>query len=180
MNRQKWIVALIIGALTASFGNAFAQTEAPDEVSRLISSADNAVSQARKAIEKGKELVTLIPEDSPYHSEAIQMLQSAFSNWKITVGALEGAKQSASKISSAADSSISEDYELLAKGNAHVAYSGAQVVQIALAYVEAVATNKTESLDLIRNAMQDALAASSQVQFYYEKVKTLISDKYSK
>ncbi len=108
------------------------------------------------------------------------MLQSAFSNWKITVGALEGAKQSASKISSAADSSISEDYELLAKGNAHVAYSGAQVVQIALAYVEAVATNKTESLDLIRNAMQDALAASSQVQFYYEKVKTLISDKYSK
>ena len=48
-----------------------------------------------------------------------------------------------------------------------------------MTYVEAVANDKTESLDIIRSAMQDALASSSQVKLNCDKVKNLISEKYS-
>jgi len=69
---------------------------------------------------------------------------------------------------------------LLATVNAGVALSGAKVVQTGLLFIESAAGNKTESLDIIRMAMQDALAAASQVEFNYERVKTLIAEKYSK
>jgi hypothetical protein len=154
-------------------------TNLAQEAQAAIASAEAAVEQARTAIEKGKELITTIPEDSPLLPDVAQFLQAASVNWNIAVESLDGAKQSASKITTATSESIARDYALLSKVNAGVALSGANVVQIGLAYVEAVAANKTEALDIIRTSMQDALAASSQVQFNYERVKTLIAEKYS-
>ena len=182
MNRQGWMVAVMVGVLAFSgeFGKAFAQSAIPDEVSASVASAEKAVAEARMAIAKGKELLARIPEDSPYLPEVTQMLQVASVNWKGAVDSLKGANESAKKISTATTDAISQDFALLAKVNANVALSGAKVVKIGLAYVEAVAVNKTESLDLIRGAMQDALAAASQVQLNYERVKSLISEKYSK
>lgn len=181
MKRRSWVVALMVGLLAFSgmINKAVAQSEVPDDVAAKIAAAEETVAQARAAITKGKELVAQIPEDSPYLPEVTQMLQAASSNWKMAIESLEGAKESAQKITTASNATLSQDYALLAKVNANVALSGAKVVQIGLAYVEAVATNKTEALDLIRDAMQDALAASSQVQFNYDRVKTLISEKYS-
>ena len=63
--------------------------------------------------------------------------------------------------------------------NAGVALSGAKVVQTALLFVDAAANNKTEALDIIRMAMQDSIAAAAQVQFNFDRVKTLIEEKYS-
>jgi hypothetical protein len=143
-----------------------------------MAAAEQAVAKARAAIEKGKELIAQIPEDSPYMPAVTDMLQKASANWKIAVEAMNGATESAAKITGSS-SDVSGEYALLAKVNADVAIAGAQVVQIGLAYVEAVATNKTEALDLIQGAMKDALAASSQVQFNYDRVKTLIKEKYS-
>jgi tmRNA-binding protein len=74
---------------------------------------------------------------------------------------------------------MAEDYKLLATVNARVALSGAKVVQTGLLFVDAVANNKAEALDIIRMSMQDSLAAASQVQFNYERIKTLILEKYS-
>ncbi len=179
MNRQRWIVALIVGisAVTGVTHTAIAQAQ--DGTSAKIAAAETAVAQAREAIAKGKALIAQIPEDSPYLPEVTQMLQAASSNWKLAVESLNGAVESAEKVSTATSSALSKDYELLAGINADVAVSGAKVVQIGLAYVEAVASDKAEALDLIRDAMQDALAASSQVQFNYDRVKKLISEKYS-
>jgi hypothetical protein len=61
-----------------------------------------------------------------------------------------------------------------------VALSGAKVVQTSLVFVEAVANNKTEALDVIRMAMQNALDAAAEVQQNYERVKGFIAEKYSK
>ncbi len=151
-----------------------------DESKAAILAAEEAVVVARAAIESGKELIALIPEDSPLLPDVAQVLRAASENWKIAVDSLDGAKESAEKIATASNESIAQDYALLSKVNAGVALSGAKVVEIGLAYIEAIATDKTESLDIIRTAMQDALAASSQVQFNYERVKTLIAEKYSK
>lgn len=144
-----------------------------------IAKAEAEVEKARAAITKGKELLAMIPEDSPLMPDVAQVIEAASENWQIAVESLSGAKQSASKIVTASNESIANDYALLAKVNAGVALSGAKVVQIALSYIEAIATERTESLDIIRTAMQDALASSSQVQFNYERVKALIAQKYA-
>lgn len=182
MNRNRWVVPFLVGALVfVSLGNtASAQTKSPDSVATSVSAAEQAVAEARASIAKGKELIALIPDDSPYLPQVTQMLQASAANWKDAVVALKGASESAQKISTASSDALAQDYALLAKVNANRAFSGAKVVQIGLLYVEAVATNKTEALDLISSAMQDALAASSQVQFNYDRVKALISEKYSK
>jgi hypothetical protein len=151
-----------------------------DEAQAAIGAAEQEVEKARAAIETGKELIAQIPEDSPLMPDVAQVVQAASENWKIAVDSLKGAKDSASKIATASNESIANDYALLAKVNAGVALSGAKVVQIAISYIEAISTSKTEALDLIRTAMQDALASSSQVQFNYERVKTLIAQKYTK
>lgn len=150
------------------------------EVDKSIAIATLAVDEARSAIEGGKVFLAQIPADSELKNEVKAMLVSAAENWKVAVAALEGAKQSASRIPEAKSQEIAKDYGLLATVNARVAVSGANVVQTGMFFVEAAAGNKTESLDIIRMAMQDALAAASQVEFNYERVKTLIEGKYSK
>jgi hypothetical protein len=181
MNRRDWVLALVVGLLSVSglADNAVAQSALPADVENKLATAGQAVEQARAAIAKGKALIAEIPEDSAYLPEVTQMLQAASANWKLAIDSLKGATESSAKIASASNESLAGDYALLARVNADVALTGANVVQIGLAYVEAVATDKTEALDLIRGAMQDALAASSQVQFNYERVKNLISEKYS-
>ncbi len=151
-----------------------------DEANESISIAASAVEDARTAIENGKSLVAMIPADSELGDEVKQMLVAAAENWSMAVDALAGAKESASKIQEASSLEIAQDYKLLATVNAGVALSGAKVVQTGLLFIEAAAGEKTESLDIIRMAMQDALAAASQVEFNYERVKTLIAEKYSK
>ena len=101
-------------------------------------------------------------------------------NWKLAVESIEGANQSAEKIAATSSEELANDYALLARANSAVAVSGANVVQIGMTYVEAVANDKTESLDIIRSTMQDALSSSSQVKLNCDKVKSLISEKYSK
>ena len=181
MNRHSFITGLMVAVLGSGvlFGNALAQEATlADEAQVAIAAAEQAVEEARAAIDKGKELVVTIPEDSPLMPDVAQVLQAASENWTIAVDSLGGAKESAAKIGTATNESIAKDYALLAKVNAGVALSGAKVVQIGITYIDAIANNKTEAL--IRTAMQDALAASSQVQFNYERVKTLIAEKYSK
>ncbi len=183
MNKRSYFMGLAVTALSSIvFINSTVAQESTlaDEAQAAILAAEEAVEIARGAIENGKELIALIPEDSPLMPDVAQVLMAASENWKIAVDSLNGAKESASKISTATSESVAKDYALLSKVNAGVALSGAKVVQIGLAYIDAIANNKTEALDIIRTAMQDALAASSQVQFNYERVKTLIAEKYSK
>ena len=149
------------------------------QVQSVIENAEKEVAEARVAIEKGRELIARIPEDSPLMPDVAQVIQAASENWQIAVDSLRGAKESAEKIYGSSNEAVSSDYALLARVNAGVALSGAKVVQIAMTYVEAIADNKSESLDIIRTALQDSLAASSQVQFNYERVKSLIAQKYA-
>ena len=181
MKRRGWIVALIAAGVSflGLTGNVSAQSAVSGDVAAKIAAAEKAVAGARDTIAKGKELVALIPEDSPYMPEVTQMLQAAAANWKQAVESLNGATDSAAKIAAAPSAEQAADFALLAKINSDVALSGASVVQIGLAYVEAVATEKTEALDLLRTAMKDGLAGASQVQFYYEKIKSIVSERYS-
>lgn len=189
MNRHSLTMGLVFAVLaggvavrstSAQEAVAVSGVSIADQANSALAVAEQEVEKARAAIEAGKELIAQIPEDSPLMPDVAQVIQAASDNWKIAVDSLQGAKESASKIATASSSSIADDYALLAKVNAGVALSGAKVVQITISYIEAIATDKTESLDLIRTAMQDALASSSQVQFNYERVKTLIAQKYSK
>ncbi|WP_372806813.1 hypothetical protein [Pontiella sp.] len=183
MSRHSFIAGLIVALLGIGVAPNVAkaqQENSSSEVQVAISAAEKAVQKARADIEKGKEMLALIPEDSPLMPDIAEMVEAAAENWKVAVDSLKGAKESAGKIESAGNPSLAGDYALLAKVNAGVALSGAKIVGMAVAYVEAVATNKTESLDIIRTALRDAVAASSQVQFNYDRVKKLITEKYSK
>lgn len=182
MKRFRFLTMVMMAALVACFAstrNSFAQSTASDDALASVATAEEIVADAKASIKTGKELVDLIPEDSPLLPEVGQMLKEVSLNWKLAVESLEGANESAAKIASTSSPELASDYALLAKVNSAVAVSGAKVVKIGMAYVEAVAYNKTESLDIIRSTMQDALAASSQVKFNCDKVKSLISEKYS-
>jgi hypothetical protein len=180
MNRCRFVglmVALLV--FSGSTRDGFAQSVLADEALASVATAESVVADAKASITRGKELVGLIPEDSPLLPEVAQMLKQVSMNWKMAVESIEGANESAAKIASTTSEDLAADYALLATVNSTVAVSGANVVQIGMAYVEAVANDKTESLDIIRSTMQDALAASSQVKFNCDKVKNLISEKYS-
>ena len=180
MNRCLFVglmVALLV--FSGSARNGYAQSVITDEALASVATAESAVADAKAAIKRGRDLVALIPDDSPLLPEVGQMLKEVSMNWKIAIESIEGANQSAAKIASTKSEGLAKDYALLAKVNSSVAISGANVVQIGMDYVEAVATDKTEALDLIRGAMLNALAASSQVKLNCDKVKSLISEKYS-
>jgi hypothetical protein len=179
------VVAVLAGSVTVRSTYAQQADSKPalsiaDQAQKAIAAAEVQVEKARDAIATGKTLIAQIPANSPLMPDVAQVVEAASANWKIAIDSLAGAKESASKIATAKNPSIANDYALLAKVNAGVALSGAEVVQIAITYVEAIQANKTESLDVIRTALQDALASSSQVQFNYERVKKLIAEKYSK
>jgi hypothetical protein len=190
MNKHCLTVGLVVAVLAGSVTvrSTYAQeavsspasTSVAAQAQSAIATAETQVEKARAAIATGKQLIAKIPGDSPLMPDVVRVVEAASANWKISINSLKGAKESASKIAAANNSSIANDYALLAKVNAGVALSGAEVVQIAITYVEAVQENKTESLDVIRTSLQDALASSSQVQFNYERVKKLIAEKYSK
>ena len=181
MTKHRFLTGLAVAVV--SFSSSISvmgqDSSLASEAQAAVENAETQVEVARIAIEKGKELIARIPEDSPLMPDVAQVIQAASENWQIAVDSLNGAKESVAKIGTASNESVSNDYALLAKVNSGVATSGANVVQIAISYVEAIAENKTESLEIIRTAMQDALATSSQVQFNYERVKNLIAQKYS-
>lgn len=179
------MIAVLAGSVTVRSANAqeadqVSAATIADAANSALAAAEKEVEKARAAIEAGKELIAQIPEESPLMADVAEVVKAASDNWKIAVDSLKGAQESAAKVSTASSQAIANDYALLAKVNAGVALSGAKVVQIAISYIDAIAANKTESLSIIRTAMQDALASSSQVQFNYERVKTLIAQKYSK
>jgi hypothetical protein len=184
MNRHSYIALMMVAGLTCGAGmDAHAEdttAKLADDANQSIGAAVAAVEEARAAVENGKQLVALIPAESALIGEVKEMLQASADNWVLAVAALDGAKASSAKISTASSKELAQDYALLATVNAGVALSGAKVVETGLLFVEAAAHNKTEALDIIRKAMQDSLAAASQVQFNYERVKSLIAEKYSK
>ncbi len=151
-----------------------------DGVAARVEAASKAVDEARQAIAEGKDLVSRIPEDSPYLEDVYGVLKSSASSWKSAVEALKGARESQGKVAGASSDALASDYGMLAKACADAASSGANVVKVGLAYVEAVALGKTESLGLLKEVMQDVLADSDQTQYYYTKVRGLIGEKYSK
>jgi hypothetical protein len=182
MNSRSCVAVLVSSVVFGVCCSAIADDDIDQlvqEANQSIETAAVAVEEARVAIENGKQLVAQIPADSALIGEVRQMLKEASDNWTIAVSSLEGAKQSASKIASASSMDIAKDYKLLATVNARVAFAGAKVVETGLYFVDSVANNKTESLGIIRLAMQDSLAAASQVQFSYQRVKELIASKYS-
>lgn len=185
MDRQCFVALMVAAGLAFGGFSCVAHADEAvdqmvDDVNKSIMVAEAAVEQARVAIEGGKQLVAQIPADSALIGEVKEMLMAASENWTVAVAALEGAKESASKIASASSAEVAKDYKLLATVNSRVALSGAKVVQTGLLFVDAVASNKSEALDIVRMAMQDSLAAASQVQFNYERIKSLILEKYSK
>lgn len=185
MNRNSCIALAVVAGF--GLGGVLNVAVAGEGVDQLVADANKsiavaaaAVDEARIAIENGKQHVATIPADSEVIGEVAEKLKAIKANWTMAVSALDGAKESASKISSASSPEIAQDYKLLATVNAGVALSGAKVVQTGILFVEAVANNRAEALDVIREAMQGSLAAASQVQLNYERVKSLIAEKYSK
>lgn len=181
MKKYRCVVSLLAGLLICVSvpSNVVADSMVSDEAMAAIKSAESAVAQARSAIEKGKGLLALVPEDSPYIQEVANMLQVSSSNWKTALSSLDTAKQCSEKVVTTTNEALAQEWALLTKSNAMLALSNAQVVQIGLAYVEAVADNKTESLDAIESAMNKALASSSQVKLSHDNVKKLIAEKHS-
>ena len=151
--------------------NAIFEIETAQDAIKLASVS---VAEARVAIEEGKLLLAKIPADSVFMSEVKEVLVVASQNWTTAVESFEWAEISASKMKTASSQAVSDNYELLGIINAYVSHSGANVVKTTLIFIEAVADDKGESLDIIRAAMQDAIAASAQVQFYYERAKFFI------
>jgi len=146
MNRYRCIMGLMVGLMVfcGSTREGIAQSMLADETLASVAMAESAVADAKAAIKRGKELVSLIPEDSPMLPEVAQMLKQVSMNWKLAVESIENANESAAKIASTASQELADDYALLAKVNSTVAVSGADVVEIGMAYVEAVATDNTE------------------------------------
>lgn len=184
MNRSSWIALMVVAGLglgcVMNVSGAQSTSQLVSEAEKSIKAAEEAVEDARAAIDSGKQLLATIPEDSPLMGEVTEMLKKTKENWTLAVSALEGAKESASKITSASSPDIAQDYQLLARVNAGVALSGAKVVKTTLLFIDAVANNKTEALDVIREAVKNSLEAADQVQLNYERVKSFIAKKYSK
>lgn len=184
MNRRSSAAALMVAGIVLGLSSsAFAgnvRQKLAEDAGMAVESAAVAVEEARVSIEGAKALVARIPEDSPLLGEVEGVLLKANKSWKKALSALEGARESMAKIDGASSDEVARDFKLLATVNSSVAYSGAKVVQTSIHFVESVANNKTEALGVIKLAMEDSLAASSQVEANYKRMKDLIAKKYSK
>ncbi len=163
VKKKSWLVSGLLGVLIAvSVGTA--QGQNGDSVLGAVAEAKKAVAQARVAIKKGNDHSAdlSISEDSPYLKSVVSAVKQGSASWKVALAALEKAEECETKLLS---SSVKDkNLELIAKANARLAVAQVSVVQVSLAYVEAIYNGKTEKLEVLEEAMGDALEVANSMQ----------------
>lgn len=163
VKKKNWLVSGCLGVLLAfSAGTVRAQDD--DSVLGAVAEAQKAVAQARVAIKKGNDHSAdlSISENSPYLKSVVSVVKQGSENWKHALAALEKAEECETKLLS---SSVKDKkLELIAKANARLAVGRVSVVQVSLAYVEAIYNGKTEKLEVLEEAMGDAVEAANRMQ----------------
>jgi len=167
VKKKSWIVSGLLGVLMA-FSVGTVQGRDADSVLGAVDEAKNAVAQARAAIKKGNDQsVNLsVSEDSPYLNSVVSVVKQGSENWKLALAALEKAEECEAKLLS---SSVKDkNLELYAKANARLAVARVSVVEVSLAYVEAMYNGKTEKLKVLEEAMGDAVEAANRMQATFD------------
>jgi hypothetical protein len=181
MKREKCIALLVMCGLAANLS--FAGKKAADpsvEASKAVARAEQAVAQTKAAIEASKALVGGVSGNAALMAEVKEMLRATTDDWEMAIAALDQAKKNAERVASSKDEVMAKDYARLTKLNAGIAISGAKVVSTGLYFVEAAASGKVESLDVIRGAMSAARVSAESVRVSSERTIGLIEAKYSK
>jgi len=180
MRREGWIALLVAVAVVAGTARGEGSYSAmSDDAAQAIASAEMVVEQARRAMGEGKACLDRLAPDSERVGEIKSMIVATSKEWDEAVLALDGAKRGATRVSSAATEELANAYSVLAKANAAIARSGANVVKANMAFVEKVAAGATEnSLDIAGMSVRDALAASKRARENYERVKRILFEEY--
>ncbi len=183
MSSKFFLVIVACSVCVGAVSWVFAGEEVPqvETAQQAISLAEDAVDAARVSIERGKGFVGQIPEDSDLMCDVKEMLVTTSEKWKLAINALEWAEISAEKMQAAPSDAMSVNYEVLAMSSSFISFSGANMVQVGLLFVEAVATDKAESVGIIGLALQDSMVAFEQLSFHYDGVKVaLVGDNHDK
>ena len=180
MKRNIYITVLLMAAMavcTVHPVRAAANEDLAKEANIAIADAQKAVDEARDAIQQGKDMVTKLEGNVALINEVKKVLGSASKNWAEALKALESAKTTAAKITNASNLKKANNIKMLAELDARVAEASAKVVRTDMYFVEAAAANRTQSLSIIRDAMADAEAATTQVKFNRDQVKSILAGK---
>ncbi|MBN2704235.1 MAG: hypothetical protein JXR23_08490 [Pontiellaceae bacterium] len=163
MKNKSWLVSGLLGVLLA-FSAGTARGQDDDSVLGAVAEAKKAVAQARVAIKKGNDHSAdlSISEDSPYLKSVVSAVKQGSASWKLALAALEKAEECETKLLS---SSVKDkNLELFAKANARLAVAQVNVLEVSLAYVEALYNGKTETLGILEEAMDDAVEAAQRMK----------------
>lgn len=161
--KKSWIVCGFLGVLMA-FSVGTAQGQNGDSVLGAVDEAKKAVAQARVSIKKGNDQSAnlSISEASPYLKSVVSAVKQGSESWKLALATLEKAEECEAKLLS---SSVKDkNLELFARANARLAVARVNVVEVSLAYVEALYNGKTEKLGILDEAMAYAVEAASRMQ----------------
>lgn len=163
MKKKSWVVSGLLGALlTFSVGNVQGQDDG--SVLGAVAEAKKAVKQARLSIKKGNDQSAdlSISEDSPYLNSVVSAVKQGAESWKLALVSLEKAQECEEKI--LASSVEDKKLNLCAKAHARLAVVQVNVVEVSLAYVEALYNGKTETLGVLEEAMNDVVEISKRMQ----------------
>ncbi len=162
MKKKSWLVSGLLGVLlTFSVGNARGQDDG--SVLGTVVEAQKALKQARAAIKKGNDQSAdlSISEDSPYLISVVSAIKQGATSWKLALGALEKAQECEEKL--LASSVEDKELELCAIANARLAIAQVNVVEVSLAYVEALYNGKTETLGILEEAMDYVVDSANRI-----------------
>ncbi|MCF7848843.1 MAG: hypothetical protein K9M45_08345 [Kiritimatiellales bacterium] len=180
MKRNIYVTALLMAGLVSAtvYPVRAAGTQAlAAEANNAVAIAQTAVDDARDSIQGGKDMVTKLKGNPALINEVKKVLVDASKSWAEALKALESAKATAAKVAGAPDLNKAKNLKMMTQVDASVAEANAKVVRTGLYFVEAAAANRTQSLPVIRDAMQDADAAAAQVKFNREQVRNILAGK---
>ncbi|MBN2684171.1 MAG: hypothetical protein JXR40_02725 [Pontiellaceae bacterium] len=163
MKKKSWIVSGLLGVLLA-FSAGTAKGQDDGSVLGLVAEAGKAVAQAREAIKKGNDQSAdlSISEDSPYLNSVVSAVKQGAKSWQLALAALEKAEECEAQL--LASSVEDKELKLRAKANARLAVAQVNVVEVSLAYVEALYNGKTEMLGVLEEAMNDVVEVAKRMQ----------------
>lgn len=178
MKKNVVSVLLSVGLLSLGLGSeVFAGNGmSAGDARSAVKNAQKVLGDVHGSIEKSKSLVDAMQGDASLVDEMKKILASASEDWSDAVAALENAKAAGVKLEES-EGNVAKALSLLTQVNASAAEAQAQLVQTKLYFVEAAATGKTESLDVIRDAVKAAEAAIVQVERNQGLVKSLLAGK---
>lgn len=179
VKRDKNMFFGVMGVLLAFSMSVNAQGETPkldEDILEVVVRAERSVEQARESIRlaNGQGAEISISEESPYLDVVVAAVQQGATSWKQALACMKQVEQCQEVMINSSE--INTKMEFYVEASARAAMAHINVVKVSLLYVEALYNGKAESVDSLKESLDDVLVVSRRMQNVCREARKIVSE----